>query len=97
MKHTGQEVSSQDLDEASYAKAVIKETFRMSPISVGIGRTLGKDAVLSGYHVPAGVSLNKCNVRLEIRISTKSGCLGKPDFRFQIGILNGYPTFSFRF
>ncbi|KAL1463354.1 hypothetical protein WDU94_015112 [Cyamophila willieti] len=33
-----------DYDACSYAKAVIKETFRMAPISVGVGRTLGKDA-----------------------------------------------------
>jgi hypothetical protein len=38
-------------------KAVLKESLRLNPISVGIGRILAQDAVLSGYHVPKGVSM----------------------------------------
>lgn len=49
-------VTSADYDGCAYAKAVLKETFRLSPISVGVGRILNKETVLSGYHVPAGVS-----------------------------------------
>ena len=41
----------------SYLKAFTKETFRMFPVAPGNGRTLDQDIVLSGYHVPAGVSL----------------------------------------
>lgn len=44
------------LERAVYAKAVIKETFRMNPISVGIGRVLSGDCAFSGYRVPAGVN-----------------------------------------
>lgn len=49
-------VNDAALNRATYTKAVMKETFRMNPISVGIGRVLQTDAVLSGYHVPKDVS-----------------------------------------
>lgn len=42
--------------EMSYTRAVLKETLRMNPISVGIGRILNKDMVLGGYQVPKNVS-----------------------------------------
>ncbi|KAF7414571.1 hypothetical protein HZH68_003060 [Vespula germanica] len=42
------------LHKAYYAKAVLKETFRLNPVSIGIGRILQTDIVLSGYHVPKG-------------------------------------------
>lgn len=45
------------LHKAYYAKAVLKETFRLNPVSIGIGRILQTDIVLSGYHVPKGVSI----------------------------------------
>lgn len=38
-----------------YTRAVLKETFRLNPISIGIGRISNKDMVLSGYHVPKNV------------------------------------------
>jgi len=49
-------ITDRVLERAVYAKAAIKETFRMNPISVGIGRVLPEDCVFSGYRVPAGVS-----------------------------------------
>ena len=42
--------------EMPYTRAVLKETLRMNPISVGIGRILNRDMVLGGYHVPKNVS-----------------------------------------
>ena len=42
-----------------YARAVLKEVFRMNPVSVGVGRILNNDCVLSGYHVPKGVIYSK--------------------------------------
>lgn len=42
--------------EMSYTRAVLKETLRLNPISVGIGRILNKDMILGGYHVPKQVS-----------------------------------------
>ncbi|XP_070169036.1 cytochrome P450 302a1, mitochondrial [Polyergus mexicanus] len=47
-------ITADTLRNALYTKAVIKETFRMNPISVGIGRILQTDVILSGYHVPEG-------------------------------------------
>lgn len=41
--------------EIPYARAVLKETLRMNPISVGVGRILNKDLILGGYHVPKNV------------------------------------------
>lgn len=49
-------VTKNVLNQAQYAKAVLKESLRLRPVSVGIGRTLDKDAVFSGYTVPKGVS-----------------------------------------
>lgn len=40
-----------------YTRAVLKEVFRLNPISVGVGRILNKDTVFSSYEVPKGVSL----------------------------------------
>ncbi len=51
-------VNEEILEKSVYTKAVMKETFRMSPISVGVGRILAEDAVLSNYHVPAGVNFH---------------------------------------
>ncbi|XP_012220652.1 cytochrome P450 302a1, mitochondrial [Linepithema humile] len=45
-------ITAEILRNATYTKAVIKETFRMNPISVGIGRILQNDVILSGYLVP---------------------------------------------
>lgn len=55
-------VTASVLAKAQYTKAVLKETFRMNPVSVGIGRILAQDTVLSGYHVPKGVSAHMFTV-----------------------------------
>lgn len=41
--------------EIPYTRAVMKETFRLNPISIGIGRITNKDMTLGGYHVPKHV------------------------------------------
>jgi len=51
-------ITPQVLSNATYTKAVIKETLRMNPISVGTGRILQTDVILNGYHVPRGVILS---------------------------------------
>lgn len=43
-------------NQLSYSKAVLKESFRLNPVSVGVGRTTNTDLVLNGYNVPKGVS-----------------------------------------
>lgn len=45
------------VNKAPYARAVLKESLRLNPISIGVGRTLNSDLVLSGYNVPRGVRL----------------------------------------
>ncbi|XP_072396930.1 cytochrome P450 302a1, mitochondrial [Diabrotica undecimpunctata] len=50
-------VTEEILSEAVYTKAVLKESLRLRPISVGIGRILQNDAQFSGYTVPAGTSI----------------------------------------
>lgn len=43
--------------EIPYTRAVLKETFRLNPISIGVGRVLNHDTILGGYLVPKDVSL----------------------------------------
>lgn len=42
-------------NQLSYSKAVLKESLRLNPVSVGIGRITNTDLNLSGYNVPKGV------------------------------------------
>lgn len=42
--------------EIPYTRSVLKETFRLNPISIGIGRIANRDLILGGYHVPKDVS-----------------------------------------
>ncbi|XP_055628860.1 cytochrome P450 302a1, mitochondrial isoform X2 [Toxorhynchites rutilus septentrionalis] len=54
--------------EASYCRSVLKESLRLNPISVGVGRILNKDTVLAGYNVPKGtvvVTQNMISCRLD--------------------------------
>ncbi|XP_076242279.1 cytochrome P450 302a1, mitochondrial [Calliopsis andreniformis] len=62
-----QPITAEILRNASYTKAVIKESLRLNPISVGIGRILQTDIVISGYEVPKGtvvVTQNQITCRL---------------------------------
>ncbi|KAK3924680.1 Bifunctional glutamate/proline--tRNA ligase [Frankliniella fusca] len=54
---TDQTITPEVLSNARYAKAVLKEVFRINPTSVGVERLLSEDAVLSGYHVPKGTNV----------------------------------------
>lgn len=50
------EITMDDLSRMSYLKACVKESFRLTPTTPAVVRVLQEDAVLSGYHVPKGVS-----------------------------------------
>lgn len=48
-----------------YGKMVLKESLRLNPISIGVGRISPVDAVFSGYEVPKGtvlVSQNQASI-----------------------------------
>lgn len=62
-------VTASVLAKAQYTKAVLKETFRMNPVSIGIGRILAQDTILSGYHVPKGVSAHMFTVPIFIQLT----------------------------
>jgi hypothetical protein len=47
-------VDSGALKRFTYGKSILKESLRMFPVSVGVGRVLPVEAVFSGYRVPAG-------------------------------------------
>ncbi|CAH1398079.1 unnamed protein product [Nezara viridula] len=47
-------ITSDILNSAIYARAVLKESLRLNPVSVGVSRILQQDTVFSGYLVPKG-------------------------------------------
>ncbi|XP_066900946.1 cytochrome P450 302a1, mitochondrial [Halyomorpha halys] len=47
-------ITSDILNSAVYARAVLKESLRLNPVSIGISRFLQQDMVFSGYLVPKG-------------------------------------------
>jgi ecdysteroid 25-hydroxylase CYP302A1 len=52
------EITSQIMNtEIPYTRAVLKETFRLNPISIGIGRILNHDTIFGGYLVPKNVKI----------------------------------------
>nr|CAH7756670.1 unnamed protein product [Callosobruchus chinensis] len=61
-------VTEEVLKEATYTKAVLKESLRLRPVSVGVGRILQTEAVFSAHCVPPEtvvVSQNQISCRLE--------------------------------
>ncbi|CAB0016423.1 unnamed protein product [Nesidiocoris tenuis] len=45
-------VRPETLADAAYVRAVLKETFRLNPIAIGISRNLAESTVLAGHLVP---------------------------------------------
>ena len=44
----------------SYIKAIVRETFRLYPITYSTSRIIAEDVELGGYHIPKGTH---CQVR----------------------------------
>ena len=67
--------------EIPYTRAVLKETFRLNPISVGVGRILNKDLILGGYQVPKNVRNFNFHDKFTPRnLISDNCCYTKPDF-----------------
>ncbi|KAK4299922.1 hypothetical protein Pmani_027844 [Petrolisthes manimaculis] len=64
---TGGEVTPKVISEARYLKAVLRETYRLRPVSIGVGRIMQDDTVIRRYKVPKGtvvVTQNQVSCRL---------------------------------
>lgn len=48
-------ITNEILEELPYLKAVVKETTRLAPATVGGMRTMTEDSVFCGYRIPKGV------------------------------------------
>ena len=78
------------LNKFSYGKVVLKESLRLFPVSVGVGRVLPVDAVFSGYLVPAGtviVTQNQVSCRLPQFCS-------RPDLFLPERWIRGHPEYE---
>lgn len=63
------EITTQMMNnEIPYTRAVLKENFRLNPISIGIGRILNHDTIFSGYLVPKNVGNNENILKLKTKI-----------------------------
>lgn len=51
-------ITRETLSELRYLKAAIKESFRLNPISIGVGRVLLEDTSFSGYNCPKNVMMD---------------------------------------
>lgn len=45
------------IDHIPYTRAVVKESLRLNPVSIGTGRELDRDMEIHGYLVPKNVSV----------------------------------------
>ncbi|XP_045493534.1 cytochrome P450 302a1, mitochondrial [Colias croceus] len=48
------EVTETVLSKAVYLKSCVKESLRLNPVSIGVGRILQNDIILKGYKIPEG-------------------------------------------
>ena len=51
-------IDTKSLEQMPYLKAVIKETLRLYPVAIVTNRVIPNPVVLSGYEVPAGMTVN---------------------------------------
>lgn len=50
-------ISHETLSNATYTKACIQESYRLTPTAMCIARLLEEDYTLSGYNIKSGVSI----------------------------------------
>ncbi|CAK1553639.1 unnamed protein product [Leptosia nina] len=48
------EISASVLAKAVYLKSCVKESLRLNPVAIGVGRVLQNDVILKGYKIPSG-------------------------------------------
>lgn len=53
---TDSKITADVLAKAVYLRSCVKESLRLNPVSIGVGRVLQNDVILKGYLVPKGVS-----------------------------------------
>lgn len=51
-------VTAEVLTKAVFARNCIKESLRLNPVAIGVGRLLQKDIVVKEYLIPKDVSIN---------------------------------------
>lgn len=65
------EITAEILSKAVYLRSCVKESLRLNPVSIGVGRVLQNDIVLKGYLIPKDVSnifyptLSSNNIRIK--------------------------------
>ncbi|XP_027209672.1 cytochrome P450 302a1, mitochondrial [Penaeus vannamei] len=67
LEEAGGKVTSKVLAKSRYLKATVKESFRLRPVSVGVGRITNEDTVIRGYRIPKNtviVTQNQVSCRL---------------------------------
>lgn len=68
LKKTNGQFNEEFLNSTPYLKACVKETYRMQPVSIGIGRVTDQDLILKEHKVPSGTMVilhNQVACRLE--------------------------------
>lgn len=48
--------------EIPFTRAVLKESLRLNPISVGVGRISNHDMIIGGYHIPKDVRFSQSSI-----------------------------------
>nr|XP_053629407.1 cytochrome P450 302a1, mitochondrial-like isoform X1 [Cherax quadricarinatus] len=67
LSKSGGQVTASVLAEARYLKAVFKESYRLRPVSIGVGRIIQEDVIIRGYRIPKNtvvVTQNQVSCRL---------------------------------
>ncbi|XP_076059932.1 cytochrome P450 302a1, mitochondrial-like [Oratosquilla oratoria] len=67
LQESGGHVTERVLAKARYTKAVLKESMRLNPVSIGVSRIVSKEISLKGYRIPKGtvmVTQNQVMCRL---------------------------------